>query len=175
MRASLGCDGEGHGATFTVRLPALDRDAAARARGAVATPGAAGADAVMLVDAAGTPDPDLTRSLQDDGYAVLAFDNADIAFQWLAGFQSARWPLAVLCRVDAHGRDAYAFLDDLRALESRRDPAPPPIPVIALASEPSMEEEARALAHGFDAWVPLARQHELVPALLREAARCRVA
>jgi signal transduction histidine kinase/CHASE1-domain containing sensor protein len=168
-------EGEGRGATFTVRLPALDRDAAARTRGAVATRSAAGADAVMLLDDSGTPDTELARSLQDDGYAVLTFDDADTAFQWLAGYPPASWPLAALCRVDARGRGAYAFLDDLRALQSRSDAARPPIPVIAFAAESSMEDEARALAHGFDAYVPLVRQRELVPALLREAARCRVA
>lgn len=172
---SVRSEGEGRGATFTVRLPALDRGTAARAHGALASAGAAGAEAVMILDDSGNPDTGLARSLQDEGYAVLAFDDADNAFQWLAGYPRERWPLATLCRVDGPGPGAYAFLDDLRALESRRDAVSRAMSVIALAAEPSLEEEARALAHGFDAYVPIDRQRELVLPLLHDAARCRIA
>lgn len=174
-QVSASSEGEGRGATFTVRLPVLDRDAASCGHRADATPGTAGAEAVMLLDDSGTAGTDLARSLQDDGYAVLAFDDADTAFQWLAGYPPAPWPLAALCRVDAPGSAAWAFLDELRALECRPDTKRTAMPVIALAAEPSMEEEARALAHGFDAYVPMDRQHELLPALLRDAASRRTA
>ncbi|HLS55994.1 MAG TPA: CHASE domain-containing protein [Zeimonas sp.] len=172
---SASSEGEGRGATFTVRLPALDRDGLRRAQGVVAIPGSGGADAVMIVDDSGEAGSDLTRLLQDEGYAVLSFDDADSAFQWLAGYPPARWPLAALCRVDAPASAGWAFLDELRTLDCRPGSTRTAMPVIALATEPSMEHEARALAHGFDAYVPSARQRELVPALLRDAASCRTA
>lgn len=174
---SASSEGEGRGATFTVRLPALQRDGLrrAQAQGVAAMPGRAGADAVMLVDDSGEPGSDLARLLQDEGYAVLSFDDADSALQWLAGYPPARWPLAALCRVDAPASAAWAFLDELHTLDGRPGTTRTAMRVIALAAEPSMEQEARALAHGFDAYVPVARQREVVPALLRDAAGCRAA
>ncbi|RPH66527.1 MAG: hybrid sensor histidine kinase/response regulator [Burkholderiales bacterium] len=177
-QVSASSEGEGRGATFTVRLPALDAAGAVHAKvepAAVAQPGSQHANAVMVVDEPADARDAVARWLDDAGYGVLAFGTADAALQWLAAHARPKWPVAVLCDIEMSARDGYAFLDELHDLESRHMAVEPALPVVALTANAGLEEEARALAHGFDGYVPKPARPERVLPLLRDLIRCRVA
>jgi len=115
---------------------------------------------VLVIDSdAGARDL-LAKRLENDDTAVVGFDDALEAMQWLELCETDEWPLAVFCEVDLEVSDGFAFLDALRTLESERAVARP-IPVAALARHAMGDDRARTLEHGFVAHLakPVSAEH----------------
>ena len=144
--------GEGQGATFTVRLPAIARqperlDAGER-RGPAATdhPDLRGLHVLIVED-----DPDTAHVLAE----LVAGNGAEArtaasAAKALDTF--GRWQVdLLLCDIGMSGEDGYSLIEKVRRQEGAR--ATRPLPAIAVTAYARKEDHERALAAGFDAHV----------------------
>ncbi|MGV2287337.1 response regulator [Trinickia sp. YCB016] len=144
-------DGEGCGATFTVRLPTANiepmRVAGARSQPVEMPPALAGLHVLIVED-----EPDarelVERLLQERGATTTALDNAADA---LAAYQAAP-PDVVVSDIGMPGEDGYEFIRKLRALEqaaSERSGQSRTTPAAALTAFARSEDRRRALLAGF--------------------------
>jgi len=145
---SAASDGEGKGATFTVKLPvaARQREPHPEASAAVppgVIPGAARLEGVrvLLVD----DEPDalevIQRILEDRHAEVTPLRSADAALSLLAAGASFD---VLLADIGMPGRDGYEFITDVRKLGIRT-------PAAALTALARSEDRTRALYTGFQA------------------------
>jgi CheY-like chemotaxis protein len=151
-RISADSEGEGRGATFTVRLPLTGVG-----DGAETAPAAVTATA-----------PPVARL---DGVRVLVVDDDPSAREWCAvtlesvgatvtTVSSVREALAALARAEPDvlvsdlrlaGEDGYTLIREVRARDGERAR---PLPAIALTAYPRVEDRARALDAGYHVHVP---------------------
>lgn len=170
-QVSAQSEGEGRGASFTVSLPRFD--------GGVPRPsslfplaafdGPAPERKLMIVDDHADASEAVAGLLQDEGFAVIEFDNVDAALAWLAARPKAEWPAIVLCDIEMPGRDGYEFLDDLRALEAQRGDAGEPLPVVAITAHAGAADRSRISSRGFVDLVPKPVRLERLLRLIGEA------
>jgi CheY-like chemotaxis protein len=170
-QVSAQSEGEGRGASFTVSLPRLD--------GGVPRPSSLFPPAafdgptperkLMIVDDHADAREAVAGLLQDEGFAVIEFDNVDAALAWLAARPKAEWPAIVLCDIEMPGRDGYEFLDDLRALETQRGDAGEPLPVVAITAHAGAADRSRISSRGFVDLVPKPVRLERLLRLIGEA------
>jgi PAS domain S-box-containing protein len=183
--------GEGHGATFTVRLPippGADPAEAAGAAAEAASPGAAGAADAAASGAAGAPasaaavdeidlrglrvllvddEPDarelLAEVLEQHGAAVSAAASADEALRALRLDR----PDVLVSDIGLPGEDGYSLIARVRALPADDGGA---IPAAALTAYARSEDSRRALAAGFHRHVVKPIQPSALAALVRDLA-----
>lgn len=154
-------EGKGKGASFTLRLPAFPGQANRSPAwlgffGAVARNRRA---SVLLIESDAAVREHIAKRLRDEETAVVAFDDAREALEWLEACERDEWPSAILCSLEHESFDGYAFHDALRSLEARR--AQRPTPVAALARQAAGPDRADALEHGFVAYLakPVSFEH----------------
>lgn len=154
--------GKGKGATFTLRLPAFPGqalrspawlgffDSVARNRPA----------SVLVIDPDAGVRELLATRLRTQETAVVGFDDAMQALDWLEAREPDEWPAALFCELELEALDGYAFHDALRALETKRA-AKRPAAIAALARHAGGAERARALEYGFAAYLakPVSFEH----------------
>ncbi|MFL6604958.1 MAG: chemotaxis protein CheB [Steroidobacteraceae bacterium] len=144
-------DGEGHGSTFTVRLPnakrlsALSPDESDDAEGG--THDMSGID-VLLVE-----DEPATRAatallLRQHGANVREADSANAAREAIA----IRRPQLLIADVGLPGEDGYMMLEELRRSEQQN--LTPRIPAVAVTAFASSDDRKKAMASGFDEHLP---------------------
>jgi PAS domain S-box-containing protein len=144
---SASSDGQGQGATFTVRLPLIGDHGAAGDGHRAEAGGAEDVDLsgikVLLVD----DEPDvldlLTRLLHDAGADVHPARGAADALQAYAG----RVPDIVISDIGMPDMDGYELLARLRRMQSQHGRQ---VPTIALTAFARAEDARRALQSGFD-------------------------
>ncbi|HLT26214.1 MAG TPA: CHASE domain-containing protein [Zeimonas sp.] len=155
-------EGKGKGAQFTMRLPALAGttlqtpawlgffDSVARRR----------RPSVLVIEGDADVRSSVARRLQDDDIAVVGFDDASAAFEWLEGLDRDDWPSAIFCDLESRGLDGFALYDAVRTLETRRGRTPP-VPIAALATRTAGVDREPALEHGFIAYLvkPVSLEH----------------
>jgi signal transduction histidine kinase/CheY-like chemotaxis protein len=141
-------EGEGQGATFSVRLPVAAARAAERAPAAVTTHGPVGESLsglrLLVVDDEGDAREVMRFMLERGGARVRT---ADSAAQALDAIREER-PDILISDIGMPVEDGYVLARRLRAMEEglgRR------LPAIALTAYASEEDTRRALAAGFDA------------------------
>ncbi|TKC86725.1 response regulator [Trinickia terrae] len=150
-RIEAASDGEGRGATFTIRLPAASiepvRVAGERAHPLETPPALAGLHVLIVED-----EPDarelVERLLQERGATTTAHGNAADA---LAAYEAAP-PDVVVSDIGMPGEDGYEFIRKLRALElalSERGGPSRTAPAAALTAFARSEDRRRALLAGF--------------------------
>ncbi|MCW7538062.1 response regulator [Aquabacterium sp. A7-Y] len=166
-------EGEGRGATFTVRLPSAA--SVTSGRGVRPWPAQAPADApdsaLMSEDLSGLTvlavedDPDAREMLGvilgDRGARVVAATGYADALHRLQTLMAD----VLVSDIGMPGQDGYALIREVRR---REQPGGPRLPAIALTAFSRPQDRQTALAAGFDAHCakPL-RPHELIAAILR--------
>ena len=145
-------EGEGHGATFTVRLPlsvAARRDVPPPYAGQrkLHCPPELAHLRILVVD--DEPDSrEMLRTLLEECEAQVATaPSAAAALEIVARFQ----PHVIVSDVGMPGVDGYAFIEELRR---RPAEAGGRIPAVALTAHARVEDRARALYAGFNNHVP---------------------
>jgi signal transduction histidine kinase/ActR/RegA family two-component response regulator len=141
---TVASEGEGRGAKFTVRLPraALRADAPAAPIDAAPATSLAGVD-VLLVD-------DEADALELNGRILSACD-AELRFaknakEAMSMLRSSR-PQVLVSDIGMPETDGYALLRQARLLY-------PDLPAVAVTAFAHREDRERAIAAGFDAYVP---------------------
>jgi PAS domain S-box-containing protein len=155
-------EGEGKGATFTVRLPR--REAAVNVPAAAARPAAAPAPRLSGVDVLVVEDDTDARELirtvlEQLGAAVTAVASAREA---LATLDTHR-PHVVLSDIEMPGMDGYAFM---RAVRERPANLGGQVPAAALTAYARPEDRAAALEAGFQLHVAKPVQPEQLAAVV---------
>ncbi len=147
-QVSAASEGEGKGATFTVRLPMADtqRDARPETSHAAILPDAALLEGVRVLVVDDEPDAleVIQRILEDRHAQVTSLRSADAALSLLAAGASFD---VVLSDIGMPGRDGYEFITQIRKLGIRT-------PAAALTGLARSEDRTRALYTGFQAHVP---------------------
>ena len=166
-------DGSGTGATFTVRLPLAD-DVEGMMSGGLAerAPGGrqangrlAGATVLVVEDETDTRDLLVTLLAEEEAVVLSAASAAEA----LALLDDAQ-PDALVSDIAMPGGDGYALLERIRR---RPEGAPPAIAVTAYAGE---EHHRRALAAGYEAYLPKPFEpEELIDAVVRLIPRGAIA
>ena len=149
---SAASEGEGKGATFTVKLPvaAAQRkphpEASAAVPPASVIPGAGLLEGVRVLVVGDEPDAleVIQRILEDRHAQVTPLRSADAALALLAAGE--RFDV-LLSDIGMPGRDGYEFISDIRKLGIRT-------PAAALTGLARSEDRTRALYTGFQAHVP---------------------
>jgi PAS domain S-box-containing protein len=139
-------EGEGRGATFTIRLP-LERRSAARQEVPGNThaefPTLRGAQLLVVEDDAAARCA-TQFLLEQHGATVRSVDSAERAYEALAGWR----PDVIIADIGMPGQDGYALLETLRRSEKLKGLAR--IPAVAVTAFARLEDRERALAVGFD-------------------------
>jgi signal transduction histidine kinase len=157
--------GEGKGATFTVRLPALQR------AGVAATPGEAdggtsGAAALEGLHLLVVDDDADTRELLA---AILALAGARVTTAGSVEEARAKWAEhafdVIVTDLAMPREDGYALIRHLRAGGGAR------VPAVVVSAYARGEDRARVLAAGFDGYVSKPAEPETLIRVVREAAR----
>jgi signal transduction histidine kinase/CheY-like chemotaxis protein len=139
--------GEGHGATFVVRLPAGAGVTAGRAHGdGTAAPPLEGIR-ILALDDADDGRKLLTAILRTAGGTVKACASAAEGIAAVAAFR----PHVIIADLDMPEDDGYVFVRTLRSLPADEGGI---IPAVALTSSGHAEAADRALRAGFQAHVP---------------------
>jgi len=154
--------GEGHGATFTVRLPGVATDAVAASADGAASDAVAPALTglrVLVVDDDAASREVVATYLEHDGAKVLTAESAAVAFDLL---QRERIEL-LIADIAMPGEDGYALLHRVR---TQGGPTAAAIPAIALTAFARSEDRDRARERGFQMHVakPVDR-HVLIEAI----------
>lgn len=171
-------EGEGHGATFTVRLPLTPpADAAARALGQSDTRAGVSApiaelsrtlEGITIVAVDDDPDARLLMEmvLKLCKAEVTVLSNANDAFEALQRIR----PDVLLSDIEMPGQDGYSLIRRVRALPAGEGGE---TPAAALTAYARMEDQVRALEAGFQYHLPkpveAARLVELVEKLVGRA------
>ena len=149
-------DGEGRGATFTVRLPLARREASAER--AVT----AGGHAAAALPVAGVPPLDGLRILVVDDHAdgrtltSLMLTQAGATVQAVATVSDAlqamrtRRPDVLVSDIGLPDEDGYALIRKVREAEADREDR---LPALALTGYTRADDRARSLGAGFQAYV----------------------
>ncbi len=160
--ASARSAGKGKGATFTLRLPAFPGQAMRSPAwlGFFESVARSRPSSVLVIDADAGVRELLATRLRTQETAVVGFDDATEALDWLEAREAGEWPAAIFCELELAALDGYAFHDALRRLEAKRA-AQRPVAVAALARHAGGAERARALEHGFAAYLakPVSFEH----------------
>ncbi len=139
-------EGEGKGATFTVRLPlpvqSHTDEVASQTEATHAD--LDGADILLVEDEALTRDT-MRRLLEGRNATVRAVDSVNAARDELA----TRKPHLVISDIGLPGEDGYALIRHLRSLESHKD-----IPALAVTAFVRADDRQQVLEAGFDEHVP---------------------
>ncbi|MDB4959547.1 MAG: histidine kinase [Myxococcales bacterium] len=138
LRATSG--GVGHGATFTLTIPAVDPS-----EPRTASTLALSAARVLVIDDDVHVRDALTRLLSRVGASVDSVDSAEAARTAIA----ARPPNVVICDIAMRGEDGYHFVTWLRA----RDGDERALPAIALSAYDRRADVERAYEAGFDVYL----------------------
>jgi len=144
-------DGDGRGATFTVRIPLAPLRTTARTMPGVGSgvdrlPPLAGIRVLVVDDDADARDL-VTAVLGQSGAEVVTASSTAEALDALA---RAR-PHVLVSELSMPGDDGYALLERIRALGLDRDGR---VPAVALTAFARAEDRARALAAGYAVHVP---------------------
>jgi signal transduction histidine kinase/ActR/RegA family two-component response regulator len=147
-------EGEGHGATFIVRLPVRAiRDRRARRASDAAAPGGARTEAliadlhgvtVLVVDDQVDAQALVRTVLQDAGATAIGASAVGDALELMTRFR----PDVVVADIGMPGEDGYSLIRQVRDRERSRGDR---IPAIALTAYGRAEDRALALESGFDA------------------------
>ncbi len=151
--------GEGHGATFTIKLPLAPSPQRGKERKATANVPARGEASaahfaslpsledvkVLLVDDDADTLQMLGVMLTESRATVQTASSVNAAMEVLEWYR----PDVVVSDLAMPGEDGYALIKKLRALEDAED-----IPAVALTSYVRVEDRTRALAAGFNMFVP---------------------
>jgi two-component system CheB/CheR fusion protein len=137
-------EGEGHGTTFTVRLPFRARsgspeDSTAETRDP--GEGLSGAHILLVEDEAGARDT-TRRLLQEYGARVVAVESAAAAHEAIA----IQWPDVIVSDIGLPGVDGYQLLKSIRS----RSADGARVPALALTAFARSEDRQMALSAGFD-------------------------
>ncbi len=159
---SVHSEGKGEGATFTMQLPVLVGQAADSPAwlGFFESVALADTASVLVIESDRARRDALAAQLRSRSLAVVVFDDPLAALEWLGERDAIRWPAAIFC--DLHGEtvDGYGLHDLVRALEAKRG-RHRLVPMAALAAHADDTERARALEHGFVAYLaePVSSEH----------------
>jgi len=168
-RVEARSEGEGRGATFTVRLPLMAEltPVAIESPSAVPTPGSLELSGVhlLVVDDELPSLEALAAVLEESGARVTpASSTADA----LAAFVRSR-PALVVGDIAMPGEDGYSLIRKIRALESRSGRR---TPALALTAYAGVDDRQRALAAGYDVHLPKpVEPARLIAALVELAGR----
>jgi two-component system CheB/CheR fusion protein len=138
-------EGEGHGTTFTVRLPLPVRAASPEDLSAETTDpgeGLSGAHILLVEDETSARDT-TRRLLQEYGARVVAVESAAAAHEAIA----IQWPDVIISDIGLPGVDGYQLLKSIRS-RSAGDGAR--VPALALTAFARSEDRQMALSAGFD-------------------------
>jgi two-component system CheB/CheR fusion protein len=137
-------EGEGHGTTFTVRLPLSVRSASPEDLTAETSDpgeGLSGAHILLVEDEAGARYT-TRRLLQEYGARVVAVESAAAALDAIA----IQWPDVIVSDIGLPGVDGYQLLKSIRA----RSADGARVPALALTAFARSEDRQMALSAGFD-------------------------
>jgi signal transduction histidine kinase/CheY-like chemotaxis protein len=148
---SASSEGEGRGASFTVRLPHLERSAqplqSDRNEPFVETKGLFGIDILLVEDDAGTRQATSILLRQQGGH-VREADSAPAARDALR----IRHPQLLVADVGLAGEDGYMLIREVRRWEQERKLTP--VCAVAVTAFASAEDRKKAMAAGFDDHIP---------------------
>jgi PAS domain S-box-containing protein len=140
-------DGEGHGATFTIRLPLQSEATAAVHSQLPLDEGSTDLSGkrVLLVEDDSSTREGTRRLMKSAGAVVQAVESA------AAGVEAyvSQPPDVIVSDVGMPGEDGYEFIQQVRSIEERQHS--PRIPALALTAFAREEDRQKALAAGFDA------------------------
>jgi PAS domain S-box-containing protein len=144
--ASVASEGEGHGATFTLRLPGRGREtapplAAPELRAPAGTPSLEGLSVLVVDDEADARDL-VASILRESGATVRAVASAAEAFPLLR----AEPPAVLVSDVGMPGEDGYGLIRRVRALPATAGGV---TPAVALTAYARPQDRTRALLEGF--------------------------
>jgi nitrogen-specific signal transduction histidine kinase/CheY-like chemotaxis protein len=140
-------DGEGKGATFTVKLPVRAIYTADSERAALRVSQAkslAGVWAIVVDDEANARDL-IASVLESYGARVSAFSSAGEALNFLTDMTTSR-PDVLVCDLAMPGEDGFSLIHKLREWERPRHSV---MPAVALTAFGRAEDRTRALYAGF--------------------------
>lgn len=160
-------DGEGQGATFTIRLPVREADGAVESVGQSPAAGARGTQLeglhVLVVD----DDPGarelLANMLQGYGARVSLASSGPVALTLL--FEQR--PHVVLADIGMPEMDGYALIEQVRALDPHLGGR---IPAVAVTAHASAQDRLRALHAGFQNHVAKPVEPEELAAVIKSVA-----
>jgi CheY-like chemotaxis protein/anti-sigma regulatory factor (Ser/Thr protein kinase) len=148
---SASSEGEGCGASFTVRLPHLERSAqplqSDRNDHLVETKGLSGIDILLVEDDGGTRHA-TSILLRQHGAHLREADSAPAAREALG----IRHPDLLVADVGLAGEDGYMLIREVRQWEQERKLTP--VCAVAVTAFASAEDRKKALAAGFDEHIP---------------------
>jgi len=158
-KISAASDGEGQGASFTVTIPivavqttlatAIDPTAVAVSDSEsidAELPNLSGLKILAVDDEADTRDM-IRGVLEQLGANVLTAGSAQEALEALPGWK----PDVLICDIGMPGEDGYALIRKVRELETEQERN---TPAIALTGYVRVEDRLRALAAGYQMFVP---------------------
>ena len=137
--------GEGKGSTFTVTLPLLVAETAARAEERAAEAPTLEGISVLVVDDEEDAREAMAVLLRQAGARVLSVASAEEALEMLERMR----PDVLLSDIAMPGEDGYALIRRLR-----EQTAVPRIPAAALTAYATLEDRAKALRAGYDEHIP---------------------
>ncbi|MGH9850181.1 MAG: hybrid sensor histidine kinase/response regulator, partial [Blastocatellia bacterium] len=155
---SASSEGEGRGATFTIKLPMRavytpqppeGRRPANEGEMDVVAPGGASALAgvrVVVVDDEEDAREMIATTLHDYGAQVQSASSGAEAIELLARRESGACPDVLVCDIGLPGEDGYAVLRRVRTLPIEQGGA---IPAVAVTAYARVEDRLRALQAGF--------------------------
>lgn len=149
-------DGVGRGATFTVRLPLIEKPAATVAGDQAAALDGGPLSVLLVEDDADTLEA-LTIAFQVNGAKVFAARGAREAAEVLSRDQ----PNVILSDISMPGGDGYELIRTVRS------GAAAAVPAIAMTGHASHSDRAAALEAGFDDYVAKPVDPEVVLGMLR--------
>jgi CheY-like chemotaxis protein len=138
-------EGEGHGTTFTVRLPLQVRSASTEDLTTEAKDpgeGLSGVHILLVEDEAGARET-TRRLLQEYGARVVAVESAAAAHDAIA----IQWPDVIISDIGLPGVDGYQLLKSIRAQAVGNGSR---VPALALTAFARSEDRQLALSAGFD-------------------------
>jgi CheY-like chemotaxis protein/anti-sigma regulatory factor (Ser/Thr protein kinase) len=141
-------DGPGHGATFSVRLPAVTASlrAAEQPAGARLAPRTRDGIRVLVVDDEVDAQEVVRRVLELSGVEVRTAANTTEALAILEDWA----PTVLVSDIAMPEEDGYAFIRRLRVREAAQGGH---VPALAFSALARAEDRSRALAAGFDGYV----------------------
>lgn len=165
-------DGLDRGATFSVALPTVNvPDWRHQRLGAgapvLAAPDLAGTRVVVVDDEADAREL-VAAALQHRGAEVVTAGSSAEALTFISDAPPERRPHVVVSDIGMPDEDGYAFIQQLRALDSARGGR---VPAVALTGYANSDDRARVLAAGYQAHVPKPMDPAAIAAAVAAALR----